>query len=196
MEKETEQFEAIIYIKVGTHAGESIDEIISRKQNEEKRAGMFFWGYSGKILFPSTQVLPFIEESKSRGIVPKLLMHVIQNRSRNRYNPHVSQKAEYYSKNKEDDWQLIPQGISVIGSDYALVCRNLKKVNTTIDLSLYELANSKRRGDSLDNYIRNQIDKACAFLKTPFPRDYKKSDTIVEISYVADLVEPYAVFLK
>ncbi len=194
MEKEAERFEAIIYIKVGTHAGETIDEIISRKQGEEKRAGLFFWGHGSGMLNPSTRVIPFVEESRHRGIMPKVLMHIMYRNSGKNYssNSHI---AQYYSIDNKN-WKPIPKGILVTGSKYALVCKNLRKVETFIDLGMYKVANGKGKGMLLNSYIRYRVDRACAFLKDPLPEDLARSDTTVEISYVTDLVEPYAVFLK
>ncbi len=42
---------------------------------------------------------------------------------------------EYSIDNK--NWQPLPEHISVTGSKYAFICRNLSKIDTEIDLNSY-----------------------------------------------------------
>ena len=53
---------AFIYMKVGPHGGETLDEILSRKARELEKADRIFWSYGGSILHPETQVQPFAQE--------------------------------------------------------------------------------------------------------------------------------------
>ena len=68
-----------------------------------------------------------------------------------------------------------------------------------IDLTEYEVAVGRSKGKNLSKYIRFQNDKACAFFSNKNstvttktrPTDYTK-----KIDYIAELTEPYAVFIS
>lgn len=43
----------VLYMKVGMHAGESLEDILERKQAEVDRVGFAMWGYGGPTCPPS-----------------------------------------------------------------------------------------------------------------------------------------------
>jgi len=182
------RYEGIIYMKIGYHANEEIDEIIKRKLKEEKDNGYFFWGYGGNLCHPLNQVKPFIERCTVLNIKPKLLMSL----TRSKPKKIDSTFANEYSKDKKN-WQPLPENISVTGSKYAFICRNLSKIDTEIDLNSYVVAVGDKKGKHLSEYIGRHVDKACAFLN-----EVKKDLTkrIVKIIYTADLIEPWSVFVE
>jgi hypothetical protein len=51
--------EAFIFMKIGSHAGETLEQILERKQREIERTGRSFWGYGGASCHPLTQLQPF-----------------------------------------------------------------------------------------------------------------------------------------
>ncbi len=57
----------LIFMKVGLHAQESIEEIIARKQKEYDDTGSIFWGYGGGTCHPLTMVQPLAKEVEGRG---------------------------------------------------------------------------------------------------------------------------------
>ncbi len=180
-------YEAIIFMKIGYHTDEEIKKIIDRKIMEEKQAGFFFWGYGGSLCHPTNQVIPFIEKCKHKKVNPKLLMTFTQ--SKFRATP-IWQKE--YSVDKKV-WRPLPSGVKIKGSKYALVCKNIKKVNMKIDLNSYVVAVGPKIGTPLGEYIRYRVDKACAFKS-----DSRKNlpERFVDIVYIADIVYPYAVFVR
>ena len=74
--------EALIFMRVGNHAGETFESILARKKREYEEAGKIFWGYGGTTLHPTKHVQPFakmwVEKKGSIRIVmqpstPKLI---------------------------------------------------------------------------------------------------------------------------
>ena len=55
----------ILYMKVGTHARETLDDIIRRKTREIEEAGVAFWGYGGNTCHPENMVNPSPRITKS-----------------------------------------------------------------------------------------------------------------------------------
>lgn len=187
LKKFMEEYKGIIYMKIGYHTNEEIDEIVKRKLKEERDVGYFFWGYGGSFCHPLNQIKPFIEKCLAIGIKPKLLMSFTP--SKYISTPNF---AKEYSTDKKD-WRPLPEKVSIKGSKYAIVCKNLKKVNVEIDLNSYMVGVGNKKGTPLGEYIRYRVDKACAFLN-----DSKKKlpEKTVKIVYVADIINPWAVFVR
>jgi hypothetical protein len=57
----------VLYMKVGTHAGESLEDILRRKTREIEEAGYALWGYGGNTCHPLTMVQPFARDFERRG---------------------------------------------------------------------------------------------------------------------------------
>jgi len=102
-------------MKIGSHAGETLEEIIERKQQEIDATGRSFWGYGGTACHPTTQVQPFVRSLAAK--VPKvfLLMEYIHSVA----NPQIV-PATRFSKDGVN-WEPVPEGINVTGSRYAIV---------------------------------------------------------------------------
>lgn len=86
--------DAFIYMKVGPHGGETLEEILNRKSHELEKAGKIFWSYGGDHggpLHPKTQVQPFAQEwSKKQGSV-YVLMECLNSRN-SRYGLPLGQR--------------------------------------------------------------------------------------------------------
>mgnify|MGYP003673292529 FL=1 len=59
--------DGILFMKVGTHAQESLDDIIARKSKEIADAGFAMWGYGGNTCHPTSMVQPFAEQFSANG---------------------------------------------------------------------------------------------------------------------------------
>jgi len=180
---------AIIFMKVGYHCDESLEEIIKRKREEEIIVGKFFWGYGGSLCHPLTQVKPFILEALKRKLKPLALFSLTSSK-------YISQAkvAREYSINKKE-WYPLPAGVLIKGGcQYALICKNLRKVSMPIDLNMYRVATGKNKGKPLREVVKFQVDKACAFLNQT-NNDLLKSKN-KETFYIAEIIEPFAVFLR
>ena len=90
-------------------------------------------------------------------------------------------------------WQPIPNGIKVLGSKYAIVCKSIEQCNFSIDLANYVIPIGNSKGKILSNYIRGHVDKACGRYNNNLPN---QDSQLVNISLCAEIDYPYSVFLK
>jgi hypothetical protein len=180
----------ILFMKVGTHAQESLEDIIDRKVKEIEDAGFAMWGYGGNTCHPRTMVQPFAEEQQAKGQPIYLCMQEMKSR-------HFAEplRAKRYSSDGSK-WLDIPMGINVLGSRFALVVESLQKEEHTLPLALTRVAIGPNRGRMGSRYIQGQVDKACLEVVPP-PVDVHAEDLRdVQINLVAKLKAPYAVFLR
>lgn len=70
----------VLFMKVGTHAQESLEDIIARKTREIRDAGYAMWGYGGNTCHPRTMVQPFAEIFEERKLPIFLCMHAMNSR--------------------------------------------------------------------------------------------------------------------
>ena len=179
-----------IFMKVGTHAQESIEDIVKRKQREFEETGSIFWGYGGNTCHPLTMVQPFAKEIEGSG--NQLLIVMQKMDSKHAAPPAI---AKQYSDDGVN-WQPIPKGIEVRGSRYALVLDELKINEFELDLCELEVGVGRSRGRKANEYLMGRVDKGCFCYKPEtgsVPRDEK---LVKPIDLVARVKQPYAVFLK
>jgi hypothetical protein len=173
-------------MKVGTHAQESLKDIVARKTKEIEAAGVAFWGYGGPTCHPQTMVQPF---SRTYDGTIYLCMQPMDSK-------HFAEQvpADEYSVDGVE-WLPVPKGISVVGSRYALVVKNLRQQTFQLPLARTRVALGNSKGMAGSQYIRGRVDKACLEIaeeSTLAPAE----QGIVEIGLVADLVAPYAVYVR
>lgn len=183
--------QAILFMKVGIHANETLESIIARKTQEIEEAGFALWGYGGNTCHPATMVQPFAEIHAAKGNKIYLCMQKMKS---NHFAEPV--RAEQFSVDGFT-YQDIPKSINVLGSRFALAIKNLHAEELILPLEKSKVAVGNSTGVSGSKYIAGRVDKAClelwGDLETPSePEDSKN----IEISLVAELCEPYAVFLK
>lgn len=180
----------ILFMKVGVHAQETLEDIIERKTKEIKDAGFALWGYGGNTCHPTKMVQPFVEDRVARGEKVVLCMNEMVS---NHYADPV--RAEYYSIDG-DNWRKVPKEINVRGSRFALAIKNLRREKLVLPLAKSAVAIGNSKGMSGIKYIRGRVDKACLELgegvDIPLPPD----EMGIQIDLVAELCDPYAVFLK
>lgn len=175
----------LLYMKVGTHAQEELSDIIARKKREIETAGMAMWGYGGNTCHPSTMVQPFARSLATSGRIVLCMQPMTSN--------HFAEQVRAREFSTDGlHWEEVPQDINVLGSRYALCVTNLVEVDAELDLSRTRVALGNSKGRPGDEYIRGRVDKAClelvkADVEVPSP---------VHIELVAEIVEPFAVFLR
>ena len=176
-----------LFMKVGMHAQEELSDIIARKQAEISAAGFAMWGYGGNTCHPRTMVQPFADSCVSAGDPILLCMQPM-------VSNHVAEpiRAEEYSVDGKS-WQEIPQEIAVLGSKYALCIRELEQVDAEISLASTRVALGRSKGRAGDQYVKGRVDKACL---TMVGDDGHAGASPTRIGLVAQIVEPYAVFLR
>lgn len=179
---------ALLFMKIGMHAHEDLATIIARKQKEIEDAGFAMWGYGGNTCHPTTMVQPFAQAHRSSGKPIVLAMHRMNSN-------HLAEplRAEEFSTNGTD-WQPVPEAINVLGSRYALCIKNLAEVSKSLPLAATHVAIGNSRGRTGDAYVKGRVDKACLEFADSLTGD--AGEDAVSIELVADLVEPYAVFLR
>lgn len=176
--------DSFLYMKVGVHANETLADIIARKRAEIEYAGVAFWGYGGSSCHPFNAVQPFVREVTSTGTKVRLLMQEINSR-------HFAEGAAKEFSADGRSYQPVPNGITVLGSRYALVLKNLEAIDLDIPLSDTTVGVGRMVGVTGDKYIRGHVDKACLVYQ---PSD--QQDKIIHMSLAAELAEPYAVVLR
>jgi hypothetical protein len=182
-------YRQFVFMKVGRHAGEDFNAILARKRAELRAAGRIFWGYGGTTCNPTTQVRPFVRRVLEAGGRVHLLMEPIDSRA----DPDIVPATEY----SEDGvhWIAMPSGVLVTGSRYALVLGEIQEEDFELPLHDCEVAAGKRAGTPASDYIRGRVDKACV-VRNPGMAPISKAPCVAHIQYSAELLEPYAVFLR
>lgn len=179
--------DAILYMKVGTHAQENLADIINRKQEEIDSEGFAMWGYGGNTCHPTSMVQPFAKQHS--GLDHSIVLAMQPMDSNHLADPI---RAEEYSTDGKL-WVPVPERISVRGSRYALCIEGLEQTEEEISLSATRVAIGNSRGRPGDKYVRGRVDKACLEITEP---EAEEASPLVKIGLVARLVEPYAVFLR
>jgi hypothetical protein len=180
--------ESFIYMKVGVHAKEPLQDIIARKRLEIANAGVAFWGYGGNTCHPLTAVQPFVKDVTQHGTAVRLLMEEIDS---HHYAEPV--RADSYSVNGID-WVKVPKPINVRGSRYALVLESLDEVDLAISLSDTKVGIGRLTGNQGSSYVKGRVDKACLVF-SPVEQKSGEAESI-SLKLAARLAAPYAVLLK
>jgi len=180
--------QGLLYMKVGNHAQEPLDDILFRKRKEIEEAGISFWGYGGNTCHPQTMVQPFARSYEERGGVIYLCMQ-----------PMESKHFAYPIRAKEFSvdglkWEEIDPAINVVGSRYALLIRNLRQEEFDLALEKTRVALGNSKGLIGSQYIIGRVDKAC--LEAIEEADPRAPKSRVRIHLMAELVKPYAVYVR
>jgi len=179
---------AIVFMKVGRHAGEDFAAIIERKMKEFEQTGMIFWGYGGGTMHPIQRVQPFARMMIEQGAGLTLVMQPIDSR-----HPDTKVVATEYSKDGAH-WEPIPRGIEVRGSRYALVLGEIRPGELEVDLLRYRVGAGPSAGRIASDYVQGRVDKACLERVETLPGG--TGGNLIKVAYTAPLKEPYAVLLK
>jgi len=180
----------LIFMKVGLHAQEGIEEIIARKQKEYETAGSIFWGYGGGSCHPLTMVQPFAKEVEGRG---EELLIIMQKMDSNHTAP--PEIAKEYSDDGVN-WKPIPKGIEVRGSRFALVLDELRIEEFAVDLGELQVGIGPSRGKRGDKYLVGQSDKGCFVFSEREVPVAPEERIIKSIGLVARVKSPFAVFVR
>ena len=178
----------LLFMKVGTHAHEDLDQIIARKRDEIDGAGYALWGYGGNTCHPLTMVQPFARDYVERDGVIYLCMHPMTS--------HHFAIPERATESSSDGihWEQIPEEINVLGSRYALAIKDLHKEEFELPLARTRVAIGNSMGRRGDRYVSGRVDKGC--LEVVEGDAAEGADPAIRIEYVAELVDPYAVFVR
>ena len=191
--------DAFVFMKIGSHAGETLEQIIERKNREFQETGRVFWGYGGSACHPLQQVQPFVRMHLRRsGRILLVMQSVVSNA-----DPDIVEATEF----PEDgvNWQPMPKENRVTGSRYALILDEIKPDAIEIDTTKYQVGIGPSRGRTADKYLKGRIDKACLTVAADLEESQNlteddevvtKKKTIKIAEFSAELKEPYAVLLR
>jgi len=181
--------DGILYMKVGTHARESLDDIFVRKSKEIEDAGLAFWGYGGNTCHPQKMVQPFARRYEPKGGAIYLCMQPMESRH---FAAPVA--ADEYSVDGIN-WEPVPRGVNVLGSRYALLIKNLRKQDFNLSLERTRVAIGNSIGAIGSKYIAGRVDKACLEVVGE-SGGAAPAVAPVHIGLVAEIVHPYAVYVR
>ena len=183
------RFPAVVFMKAGSHSGDTLREIIDFKIDEQRKTGRFYWGYSGSLCHPK-RVRDFIEESKRRNLEVSLVL----SSTTSEYSPPYFRRVREISVDSKT-WNPIPKHVNLWNCKYALVAKGLRRIDAKIRLGDYIVATGRSRGRPLDGFIRGRVSKACAFLNSTH-RHHKISSSAPSVQYQAAIVPPYSVYAR
>ena len=176
-----EKLDDVIVMKVGPHSNMSLDEIIESKKSEEVGNGVHYWGYSGVFCRPK-QTQEFCINSISSGNSPKLIL--IETKSS--YNSEIGYINEYSSDN--ETYIKFKSPVQLQGAQFSFIAKNIRKYDN-FRLDDFIVVGGKNDGKVLSEHLRFKVNKCFA--------KYKGNSNDKELNVlIADLVEPYAVWLK
>ena len=180
----------VLFMKVGTHANEDLESIISRKTKEIEDTGYGMWGYGGNTCHPSSMVQPFAEIFEKR----QQPIHLVMQQMTSRHFAEQVRADEFSADNVS--WVGIPKTIHVLGSRFALIIKSLERCEMTLPLNQTRVPVGRSMGRIGSRYLRGQADKACLEV-LDHPEAVNEGDPKeITISLVAELSSPYAVFLR
>lgn len=180
--------DAIVFMKVGRHAGETLDEIVARKMKEHEDAKEIFWGYGGGTMHPLSKVQPFMRSHVRNRDRVFFVMEAMDSN-----HPDSELFANQFSADGTN-WSDVPEGIRVRGSRYALVLNEIEVGDLDVNLADYRVGIGPSEGRIASEYIRGRVDKGLFSYGGRSNQDAGKS--VKHISLVATLREPYAVLLS
>jgi hypothetical protein len=166
-----------------------LSDIIARKTKEIDDAGFGMWGYGGNTCHPASMVQPFAQAFAEKGEP----IHLVMEEMNSRHFAEPLCAAEYSVDGRS--WEKIPDPINVRGSRFALMIRNLRPAALELPLTQTQVAIGPNTGKLGTRYLQGQVDKACLEIM-PQPELSNELVPPRPIGLVADLVEPYAVFLR
>lgn len=178
--------DGIFYMKVGTHAHETIDTIVERKRAEIRDGGYAFWGYGGNTCHPTVIVQPFCRGILAAGGRLHLLLEIVESD----YFGEPLDALEFSIDGTE--WRPTPEQIRVRGSRHALVVTELEAARLQFDMQRTRVAIGPSEGRPGSAYVQGRVDKAC-LAATSEPAGPANSRAI---SWRATIVDPYAVLLR
>jgi hypothetical protein len=91
---------------------------------------------------------------------------------------------------------IVPNRGILLGSRYALAIKDLHREKLVLPLGKSAVAIGDSKGMCGLKYISGRVDKACLELEEGVDIPPAPEEKFVQIDLVAELCEPYAVFLK
>jgi hypothetical protein len=181
--------DGFLYMKVGTHAQETLADIVARKRREIEEAGYALWGYGGNSCHPVSMVQPFAREFVRKSGRIYLCMQPMDSK-------HFAEplRASKFSMDGVH-WEEVPAPINCKGSRYALIIKELREEHFDIALPNTRVALGNSMGRPGNAYIAGRVDKACLVAQEGIDAE-ENDEQRIHIGLVAEIHDPFAVFVK
>lgn len=211
-----EDLKSIVFTKIGEfededgEPGEPLWWILKRNKENDDKCGEFWWGFNIMKIIPEI-VQKFVEVSKDK---VWLVMAKTYKQEKLEWRGGKKEKDAYRSFNQLSDYykrgsdtgfsdlyntennkkgkKSIPKGIFT-GGHCALIAHHLKRVDFRIDLCSYRVYNDNDTYLCNDKYNRQNDTHCATFVKKPPCSPYHSRQK--QIYYVAEMCEPYGVYL-
>ena len=183
----------VIFSVIGTHAGESEEEIFRRKTEDINRVGFTLWLYKSSQVKPNT-IQDFCKKAKKGG--KSVFIFFIKPSSSGSARPtKIELSAKSYSVDNKK-WKILPKKLTPVTGEiskgaYALILYSLKEVSSKVNLWDYadfltEKAIKIRLGNST----------LCAFKKDTSREISRMKSSNRKIIAIGELRKPWCVWLK
>lgn len=179
----------IVISIVGTHAGESLEQIFERKKKEIAKAGYTYWLYKSHSGKPDA-LQKLAKTSKST-----LDCYFISSSVKSGARPTKEQSISKYSSVDGTRWQKIPKDILVTGSSKSAFALVLKEINLTKrDIDLWNYSSFNDSGNPVR--IRLGDSTLAAVKKSSSTHPAKMGSHIRKVIAIGRLMSPFSVWLK
>ena len=180
---------AFVWCIAGPHIGETLPEIVERKQRDIERFGWCLWAYgSTGNSHPENEVRRLAREH-GRGETLPLLMP-----DTGKAYPENGRPFDAYRVTPTGEPVSLPEGMSPVTGgqrSWAFYVTSLAwSADATVDVGRYVAPFPKAGPRSLTEYLRGSHGRACAARS-----DAPTEGSLRRVHVVAEIRDPYAVFL-
>lgn len=181
---------AFVWCIAGPHIGETLPDIVERKQRDIDRFGWCLWAYGGMgNAHPETEVRRLAGDYLGGEPLPLLMPDT------GKSYPDIGQAFDGYRIKRSNDLEPIPAAMSPVTggrSSWAFWVTSLRWSPTaTIDISSYVAPYARSGPQPLADYLRGSHGRACAARVDGNDRPVHER----RVHVVAQLGYPHAVFL-
>lgn len=181
---------AFVWCIAGPHIGETLVDIVDRKQRDIERFGWCLWAYGGMgNAHPETEVRRLADDYAPNGT-----LHLLMPDTGKKY-PDNGVPFTAYRTTRHSEAQVLPAGMSPVTggrSSWAFRITSLRwSDDALIDVARYVAPYSRRGVQPLPEYLKGSHGRACAALDPTALGSLER-----RVHVVAELTEPYAVFLS
>ena len=178
---------AAIVMKVGPHSNMTLSDIIESKQQDVLTHGVHYWWYSGVFCQPRpTQEFCKMAREKYRENPSIILIE-----TKSPYKSNIGYITQYSIDNKV--YVPFRAPVQLQGAQFSFVAKDIKHLETFVP-AMYKVYGGKNHGKSLLDHMRFRVNKSFAILNTS--QDVSEESSAAINVLVAELVEPYAIWLK
>jgi hypothetical protein len=181
---------AFVWCIAGPHIGETLVAIVNRKRRDIERFGWCLWAYGGMgNAHPETEV-----RRLAKDFVDRQALQLLMPDTGKKY-PDNGVPFTGYQHQRSEAAVGIPDGMSPVTggqSSWAFLITSLDwSDDAVVDVARYTAPYARRGPQPLPDYLKGSHGRACAARSVAAGGGLER-----RVHIVAELVEPYAVFLS